>query len=427
MRLRFTTWLCLLCGVGLLSAAGCSDDDHPGADAALSDATLTDGGVDAASADGALDAAVSPDASPTACPRTPGPANKDRKVVISHPYDSGGNQASDWEVFDLSTSGALSATGTTFQMGRAFMGQVRFTPDGEVGLVAQDDGTLGVFTFGGTGGVTVVHAGFSGSFYAADVVMDPAGDGAWVLDAQWRENGGGIYRVSIGCDGTLTDEGLVAASKLPNAFALLPDGSGRAVLAAHDVLDSAAEKDVHLLDWGTSPAVLASIEAFPDDDYIVGSLGVTPDAKYALIGDNQGVFSVDNRVAVVEIGASALTSVQVLTPLDDPIAILTSPFGDTALVVSGMGDALYVLDYTPSSSTAPFAIRGELTYTGTGPQLPGGAVMILRGNLQGRVVISENTGIRMVDFEGGGTVTDLGVLDLGSGLEHITGAVGVQP
>lgn len=408
-----------LVGIALgltLALAACSDDDSPGSDAATRDGGVVDSGTaDAATQDGAV------------CPRTPGPANTDRKVVVSHPYDTAGNQAQDFEVFDLSAAGALSSTGATFQMGRALWGEIAFTPDGAVGIAVQDDGTLGVFTFDAAGLVTVVHAAFSGSFYAARVVMDPTGDGAWVLDAQWRDNGGGVYRVAIGCDGSLTDEGLVAAAKLPQGLALLPDGSGRAVVAAHDFLDSAAEQDAHLVSFPASPAVQASAVAFSDDDEIVGCLAVTPDSKYALLGDNQGVFSTPNRVAVVEIGTGALTARQELTPIPDPIALVASPFGDTVLVVNGMGDALYVLDYDDQNATTPFTLRGELTYTGAGPQLPGGAVMIARGNLQGRVLISENTGIRMVEFEGGGTVTDLGALDLGSGLDRVAGVVGVQP
>jgi hypothetical protein len=122
----------------------------------------------------------------------------------------------------------------------------------------------------------VVHAAFEGAFCATDVVMDPTGDGAWVLAGNWRNNGGGIYRVAIGCDGQLTDLGLVAAAKLPYGLELLPGGAGRAVLAGKDVLDSEADQDAHLLAWGASPSVLASAVAFSDDDDIIGSLAVTP-------------------------------------------------------------------------------------------------------------------------------------------------------
>jgi hypothetical protein len=364
----------------------------------------------------------------TPCGRQPAAADRDRKVVVAHPYDSAGGQASDWEVFDLSAAGVLSETGVTFQMGRAGLGEVAFTIDGQVGLVAQEDGTVGVLSFDGAGNLQVVHAGFSGSFYAAQVVMDPDDpDRAWVLDAQWRENGGGLYRVRIGCDGTLTDEGRQVEAKLPYGLAWVPDGSGRAVMAGNDVLDSAAEQDAHLLQWGPPAAVLGSTVAFSDDDDIIGSLAVTADGAYALVGDAQGVFSTPNRVAVVRIDAQGLTPLQELSPIPDPIALVASPHDDVVLVVSGMGDAFYVLERDAGSPSAPFVLAGEPTYSGSPPALPAGAVMIRRGALRGRVIVSENTGIRMVDLEGEGVVTDHGVFDLGAGLDRITGAIGVQP
>jgi len=70
---------------------------------------------------------------------------------------------------------------------------------------------------------------------------------------------------------------------------------------------------------------------------------------------------------------------------------------------------------------------GELDYDGTAPQLPANAVLLRRGNLEGLVLLSENTGIRRIRFEGSGAVVDLGLYDLGDGLENVPGAVGVQP
>jgi hypothetical protein len=43
------------------------------------------------------------------------------------------------------------------------------------------------------------------------------------------------------------------------------------------------------------------------------------------------------------------------------------------------------------------------------------------------VLVSENSGVRRVRFEGGGVVTDLGVLDFGTGTDQIVGAIGVTP
>jgi len=369
----------------------------------------------------AVDAA--PDAAPT-CNRTPRAADRDRAIVVSLPYDAAGSQASTYGVLTLATDGTITDTGQRFELGRSNVGEIAFTPDGDVGLVAQDDGTLGVFRLPDGGAPVVVDAGFQGSFYADRVIMDPGGDLAYVVDPDWRNNGGGIYRVAIGCDGTLTDLGLWLPSK--SAAGLLLDGD-RMVVPASDIATSTpgVGDTLHLLDdTADPPAYVGGADAFGDDQAIVSGSALTPDGAYALIGDSSQFSGIDNRVAVVAVGATGLTPVQVLTPVSDPLAIIPSPAGDTLLVVSGFGDAVFVVDR--GTGAQPFSVRGEPTYVGTSPQLPSGAVMVERGSLTGLVLIAENQGVRRMQLATGG-VTDLGLTTLGSGYLAITGAIGVQP
>jgi hypothetical protein len=247
-----------------------------------------------------------------------------------------------------------------------------------------------------------------------------------VLDSEWRDIGGGVYRVRIGCDGTLTDEGKVVPAKLPYAMAFLPGAADRVLLAAQDALDSAAHDDAHLLAWGETPSILAGADAFGDDEAIVASMAVTTDGKLALIGDNASYSGVGNRIAVVSVGDGTLAPVQVLTDFLDPFAIVTSPFGNAAIAVSGFGDAIFRLSQSDDPK-APFAVAGQLAYAGKKPALPANAVMVRAGKLTGLVLVSENNGVRRVRFEKDGSVTDLGVLSLGDGLDAIPGAIGLQP
>ncbi len=406
-RLAVTIYACGALGLAACGGDGDGDDAPVDPDAAVT-----------------VDAVPPADASP--CPRVLAPADRPRKVVVSLPYDAKGAQATRYRVLDLAENGVLSTSATYFSMGRAFSGKIAFTPDGEVGLVAQQDGTLGVFRL--VDGVPeVVHAAFAGSFYADKVVVDPGGSIAYVLDNQWRNNGGGVYRVAIGCDGTLTDLGLWFEAKLASGLHLR---GGRAVLAAIDVGSSPAGDDVHLLDWTAgppaAPAVLDGADAFGDDEQIVGGSAVTADGAFALIGDYQGITSAPNRVAVVALDGDAVTPTQVLAPVIDPLDILASPYGDAALVVTGLDDAVVILDYDPRAAS-PFAVRGEPAYTGGAPQLPGNAAMIERGNLRGLVLLSELHGVRRIRFGSGAQVTDLGRTSTGSGFDSIVGAVGVQP
>ncbi|MBW2454545.1 MAG: hypothetical protein JRI68_08540 [Deltaproteobacteria bacterium] len=361
------------------------------------------------------------------CPRDPAPANRARRVVISHPYDDQGGQDNRFEVLSLSEAGELSATGATFEMGRAFEGVVTFTVDGLVGVAVHDDGTLGVFGWDDQDQLQVIHSAYAGAFYADSVVLDPTGSRLFVLDNQWRENGGGVYRLRIECDGSLVEETKLVDAKLPAALLFDPNTPERAVLVANDAFASPTDLDAHLLAWGPSPSWVDGSDAFPDDDAIVSAAAITPDGQYALIGDNSAFSGVPNRVAVVHLGADSLSATQVLTPLEDPYAIVASPFGNAALVVSGFGEELHVLSYDGGSGSNPFSMAGTVSYQGGAPGLPGKAVLVDRGDLQGRVLVAEYNGVRQVSFQPDGTVVDHGLTTFGSGVEHNVGAIGVQP
>jgi hypothetical protein len=381
-------------------------------------ADVADAGEDTEEEDGA--------ANP--CPRLPGPEDTDRKVVVSHPYDASAGASGIFEVLDLSAAGSLTRPGVTFEMSRSGGGEIAFTPDGEVGIAVHDDGTLGVFRIDASGIPEVIHASFSGAFYASRVVMDPSGERAWVLDSEWRapDGSGGIYSVRIGCDGSLAEEGLIAPAKLPYTLNFLPGDPGSVVVAARDILDEAEGPDVYLLRWSLAPEVMLGTDVFPDNGQIVSSAAVTADARYVVIADNN-MFTPPNRVAAVEILDGGLRAAQILTAINDPVAAVASPWTTPILVVSGFDDALFVLDYDPSSASSPLTGAREMGYSGASPQLPGTAVMIDRGSLRGRVLVTEVSGVRQVQFAADGSIADLGLTDFGSGYENMPGSIGVQP
>lgn len=383
------------------------------------------GGGGSVDGGGGSDGGASADAAVTGCPRPPSAADRERVVVISHPYDASGAKAPTYEVLTLGTDGTLTQTGTTFEMGRSLDARIHFTPDGAVGMVAQEDGTLGIFRLDGTT-PTVIDAGYDagGAFYASDVVISADGAHAFVLDSQWRENGGGIDQLAIDCDGNVTYQGEIAPARL--AYAMAWASGTTALVAADDIRDSTPGDTVHLVDLAGN-GVIAGADAFGDDQAIVSDATIFgAGARYFLVGDNSQFSGVDNRIAVVALGAQTLTPVQVLTPIEDPFALVASPDGDVAIAVSGFGNAIFQLDYTQGADP-PFSIAGELTYTGAAPQLPGKAVLIDRGSLRGLVLVAENLGVRRVRFAGGGTVEDDGVTLVGSGNESIVGSIGVQP
>jgi hypothetical protein len=351
--------------------------------------------------------------------REPGAADRVRHVVISHPYTADSMKSNAWEVLDLSATGELSRPNKAFEMGRAYIGEVAFTRDGAIGIAPQEYGTLGIFKLDAAGTPTVLHAAFKGSFYAARVVVAPD-DRIFVLDNQWRENGGGIYELSIDCDDTVKDLGLVAAAKLPAALEIT--ASGEWIVAARDIASSPAGADVHVASPNAA-SIVASGDAFADDMQIVGGATLTNDGSAFLVGDTSQYGDSPNRVAVVPVSGTSLGTPYMIPNVEDPLALYAHPFADKVLVVSGFGDAMFQLTKTAGMWTS----SGELTYVGGKPQLPGGAVMIERGALRGLVLVAENEGVRRVEMFASGTIVDRGNYSLGTGLPNATGAIGVTP
>lgn len=408
MRLGLVSALLVLCSIGC-------DPDDPGKH---DPGDLTD------DSGGDTDDTGSP---PTeGCRATPQDADRDRLVMVSFPYGADGSQATTWRVFTLDREGALADSEATLEMGRGYGGHVAFTPDGSIGMVAHDDGTLGVFEAVGAAEARVIHARLAGDFYASAVVSDPSGESAWIIDGNWPNNGGGLYRAAIDCDsGEFGPVTRVLEAKLPAWLGYLHGQHDRALLVGREAGGANAGEDAFLIEPGEAPAVLAGADLFGDDEAIFAGAALSFDDATLLVGDNSMFSGVPNRIAVGAVTADGIAPLQVLENIDDPIDIVASAWGDRALVLSGFSDALLALSYEPGAA-APYRNLGELSYTGGSPELPTAADQVTRGPLKGLVVLTENQGLRRVRFEQG-AVTDLGRFTFGSGLEWIPGAIGVQP
>ncbi|GDX82370.1 hypothetical protein LBMAG42_41810 [Deltaproteobacteria bacterium] len=355
------------------------------------------------------------------CRADPGDADRDRAVVVSFPYNKQGRAASAWEVLSLQAStGTLSQSGVTFEMGRGYSGVVAFSPDGSLGIAPQDDGSVGIFTLDDKLVPTVVEAEWAGGaedFYVSGAVFDPSGERAWLIDGNWENNGGGLYEVVFDCEtGAPTLVGRTIASKL--AAALFPMGDTAVLVAA----GAAGEEggDAWLLSgWPDAPVVAGKTTLFDYEDAILASAAIV--GETLLVGDNSSFSGTDNRVAAALVGADSLQASATTTELLDPFAIVASPFGDAALVSSGFGDDLYVL------SVADGEVTASTKLSASGVALPGSSVVIERGALEGTALVIENVAIRTVRFDGAGGASDEGVLAFGDEYTDIPGAIGVQP
>ena len=360
---------------------------------------------------------------PPSCERTPRPENGPRKVVVALPFTD-----TMYEVFDLDAAGELTRPGTTFAMGAGHEGEILFTPDGEVGFAVQEGGTLGVFRINAAGQPEVLAGSHDPGFFVSGVAIDATGDNLYAWETGFRKlddgtANGALYRLPIACATGLPGAAEeVLRTKLMRAASWLTPT--RLAIGAVDLLDDETSNDVHLVDLD-GPTRAASASAFDDEDAITAGFATTHDGNYVLIGDNSAFSGVPNRVGVVGIQGDQLFPQQTLE-IDDPVAIVASPFNNAAIVLSTMGDEIVVLDYNPGAAVSAFSIRGPLTTTAP-VLLPLSAAMVEAGDLEGVVLIGENVGVRRVRFEQNGDVTDLGLFELGDGVASITGAIGVQP
>ncbi|MES2643849.1 MAG: hypothetical protein V4850_30455 [Myxococcota bacterium] len=348
------------------------------------------------------------------CRATPAPADRDRAVIVSLPYTVDADASDVWAVLSLTAGGELSDPGTRVTMGRASAGEVVFTPDGSLALAPTERGAVVVYDVANG---AVVETAFDGGFYAGRVVMDPSGEVAWVIDQNWVNNGGGVYRVDIDCvTGALSGAARVLEAKLPGDLLLLDGG---ALVVGRDVAGSAAGDDVARLSWdGGAPFVASTFvdgaDAFGHDDAHVTDAAMVGD--WVLVADNSEFSGEPTGVARVRVGETLDVSPAV--ELEDPMALLPFPDGSArVLVSSGYGDAYFVLDADAGTTSAVTASR---------VQLPSALVAITRGELDGLVFGSEVGGVRQLRMSAGG-VADLGVFSLGDGLDALPGAIGVAP
>jgi hypothetical protein len=405
--------LALLFFFSFFSSSACSSQDGPG-----------DGGGDPPDLGAGQDGLLSTDGA-TACPRLPTADDAERSIVVAHPYAATtGMKATDYERLLLDGSGAITRPGHHFSMGRAAFGNVVFTPDGELGFVAQEDGSIGSFRLRPGMTPEVIESGHMRAAYASFLWVSPAGDRLYVLDSNTEANGGGVYELPILCDGTLGATTKLSAAELPYAMVGLKGGD--LALYARQLPGAGLDEAVHRVKLGPPFQRLASVVPFSAavDKAVVSSAEVTLDGKWVLFADNSEFSGVPTRIVAAAVTASGLGATQEIA-VNDPVALIASPYDNAVLVSSGYDNALVALGYDPQSATTPLSAGAPISYMGKKPQLPGSAVSIVRGALRGRVYVAENLGIRQVRFNSDGSITDLGLHGLGMGFEQIVGAIGI--
>lgn len=402
--------------------SGCSSDDPSAAPVTSgSDAAIPDPVEAGAMVDGSVAA--------TPCPRSAKGADRVRSVVISHPFDATGAKANAYEVLRLAKDGSLSRSGTTFQMGNNFDSPIVFSPDGEIGVSVHDkDGTLGVFRIDDAGAVTVLEPAFGlNQFYADAAVFSADGSRLFVIDGNLNTSGG-VHEIAIGCDGKPTYKGRIAVAAAPSAIAFVP-GTSRAAVMAIGADGVPAGHNLFLLDLAGPGTVAGSLALFGDKDISSHGIAFTPDGKLGFVADGNEVLGT-NRVGTFAVDGTSFTKLSQFE-VEGPSGVVTSPYGNAALVTAAGGgaiDAFYTFDISGAGAAATVTAKGKFSaLTGAKPQLPVCPLVIAEGPQKGLILVGEVEGVRRLRFEANGNVTDLGVFPIPGDLDMVVGGVGVQP
>ncbi|MBL8617799.1 MAG: hypothetical protein JNM72_19475 [Deltaproteobacteria bacterium] len=404
------------------SADGAADGGD-GADGAGDDGSGGDDGKDDSGDGGTGDGGDGGTA--VGCRATPPDPDRDRVVIVALPYADDGSPANQWAIWRLGRDGSLTDTGERLTAGRATAGRVHFTPDGSLALAAQSDGTVVVFGIDEDGVVRVIDEGWDDDIYAGTLSVHPSGERAWLVNESWPESGGGAFAVDIDCEtGALTRSDETFVTKNANAMVhIAPD---RALVAGRLVAGGPAADELSLVQL-TDRTALTSTDPFGDDDAIVSDLAALPanGGLLAVLADNNLFSSASNRLGPVTLrGDEMIPGAPV--PVEDPVSVAASPFGDAILVSSGYGDSAFVFRVTDDDD-APLEAAGSPTWVGRGPSLPADAVVVRGGPSDGLVLLVEVEGLRRLRFVGDGEVVDLGLTSFGGGIDQIPGAIGVQP
>ena len=246
-------------------------------------------------------------------------AQAPNQIVVSKPFEG---PQTDWAV------GSLDDLDGTMTLGRVFTGEVAWTPDGQVGAVALDDGSVGLWDREGL--VTLLD----GDWYASRVVADPSGT-FWIVDGNWPDDGGGLFRLDVDCDNRFGEPERVLTTKLATDLVFTDEGP---VLLATEAEGNAG--DVHLLDADMGHVqshVVFGYEGSSPSDAEVGPDGSVWVTDISMWGDEV------NRVVVLEPDLSVRFELEVRDPLDVVVgyrAVVLSGFDDEVLLVSLGGEVL---------------------------------------------------------------------------------------
>jgi len=363
-----------------------------------------------------------PDTATPGCSFEPGPADRDRVVLLGHPFAAEvGEHGTEVRGLTLYSEGDLVDDGVRLDVGTRPR-QIALLPGGKLALVLGEDGALVAVHVAGAGRLEVVDRVALPSASYGSLTLADGGETAFVSGSNSTATGG-ISTVEVACDGSLTllDDHFYPL-RLTDALTLLPGERRALVRGGQALFDPEDHHDLRLLErvpdgWHEQVA----IDLFVDHVSTAG-IGLAPDGLWALV-PNHSIFSDEgSQVAVVDIGEDTLDERQRLLELRDPQRLQFAPDGSTVLLTLAEPGAVVVLVAGDDGVEEAARVGG----IGLADQM----AAVERGSLAGLVLLPSvdpagGPNVAMLQITGPGEVRDLGQLELGRGSEQIPTAIAV--
>jgi hypothetical protein len=390
------------------------------------DASLEEdaGAPDAMLADAAeLDAAAG-DAASMCDPTDPGPPDRERVVLVGQPFTAmPAVDGTEIRSLSLSAAGALMDVGARLDVGFR-PSRIEMSLDGSYALVLGEDGELASVrvvdaqTFMVVDSVALPSAGYGDLRFASD------GSTLFAVGSNSTATGG-ISTILLGCDGSLAVQAQeFYAVRLANSLVFLPDG--RAILLGGQASFAPVDPDdVRLLSYAPG-AGWTLIDAFDIYADFVDALriAINPEGS-TLVIPNGSPFSADgNQASIVGVAGSVLTESVRLMNLEDAREALFSTDGQTVLISLLTPGEVAVL----ADRGAGFAEVDRLSGIGLAENM----AIVKRGQAIDTVLVTSvdaagEPNVAVLRITAAGSVMVTGMVNLGSGSEHIPVGVAIQP
>lgn len=320
-------------------------------------------------------------------------------IVQATPYNEDTSQSTSW------TAHFKDGNSQRFEMGRATMGKVHLSSDATWGIVAQENGSAGIFSIADQM-VSVIDPEWiptydNATLYISKLWLDPAQDKIWFVDGNLYDKGG-LYKVDLDCTTKqLGDVQKIFASK---------NGGPISFIDHHNLDMLFVGKDINgqqLIGFTEDANVLLSGTVFPDDQAIFSAM--TTNGTDILISDNNEFSGVGDRVAHLTLTDDGFVE-ENLFSVENPMAMAFAEH--LALIASGFGNAIYLYDsQTKGLSELPLSSTSQLPFS------------IVEHNES--FYIGEYNAIRKVTLDQNGYQSDEIIIQ-GTGMTGIFGPFGIQ-